>query len=383
MSNKPTVKQAHKAEIAYKYYINEGWTPEQASGIVGSLVTESGNFSEDVISGKRLGDGGKAFGIAQWHPNRQAKAKELYGDKWKDFNKQLAFVNWELNNTESKAGKKLRSAKTVWEAGATFANEYERPKLKFVADNKRQKNVTDIYSKYSKSKLTENDKKLFLNNSTSYFNSVAPHIENTPTFINFEIPQNNTNFADVGDVYIEQKQEVSEPLQKLKENSFLEEYAQLQGQQPQFIQQYEQPTPIMATDVYGMAENVERMVAQQGGEKNSLWKNIRANRGSGKKPTKEMLEQETKIKRAQQGIIKDDEGYWNPENQGKVVEIQGSEITMKNVYEPLLGISNQTGEKKIMLPNKNYSFNNTKQVTEYPIITEKERAFINKYKNKK
>jgi hypothetical protein len=35
---------------------------------------------------------------------------------------------------------------------------------------------------------------------------------------------------------------------------------------------------------------------QQGGEKNSLWKNIRENRGSGKKPTKEMLEQEKKIK---------------------------------------------------------------------------------------
>ena len=32
-------------------------------------------------------------------------------------------------------------------------------------------------------------------------------------------------------------------------------------------------------------------------EKNSLWKNIRENKGSGKKPTKEMLEQERKIKR--------------------------------------------------------------------------------------
>ena len=32
------------------------------------------------------------------------------------------------------------------------------------------------------------------------------------------------------------------------------------------------------------------------GVKNSLWNNIRAKKGSGKKPTKQMLEQERKIK---------------------------------------------------------------------------------------
>lgn len=32
------------------------------------------------------------------------------------------------------------------------------------------------------------------------------------------------------------------------------------------------------------------------GVKNSLWNNIRANKGSGKKPTKAMLEAEKKIK---------------------------------------------------------------------------------------
>jgi hypothetical protein len=35
------------------------------------------------------------------------------------------------------------------------------------------------------------------------------------------------------------------------------------------------------------------------GVKNSLWNNIRAAAGSGKKPTKEMLKQERKIKRAE------------------------------------------------------------------------------------
>jgi len=35
------------------------------------------------------------------------------------------------------------------------------------------------------------------------------------------------------------------------------------------------------------------------GVTNSLWNNIRAAAGSGKKPTKEMLKQERKIKRAE------------------------------------------------------------------------------------
>lgn len=35
--------------------------------------------------------------------------------------------------------------------------------------------------------------------------------------------------------------------------------------------------------------------------KRGLWDNIRANKGSGKKPTKEMLKQEAKIKKDEQG----------------------------------------------------------------------------------
>ena len=32
------------------------------------------------------------------------------------------------------------------------------------------------------------------------------------------------------------------------------------------------------------------------------------------------------------------------------------------------GVSKQTGEKKLMLPEKNYKFANTKQVVEYPMV---------------
>lgn len=67
------------------------------------------------------------------------------------------------------------------------------------------------------------------------------------------------------------------------------------------------------------------------------------------------------------GIIKDDNGYWNPNNWGKTVEINSPYITMEGVNQPLIGISKQTGEQKIMQPGKKYFFKDTNQVIEKPI----------------
>ena len=69
-------------------------------------------------------------------------------------------------------------------------------------------------------------------------------------------------------------------------------------------------------------------------------------------------------------IKKDDNGYWNPENWGKPVEIGSNEITMKGLQEmgydnPLLGISN-TGDVQMMYPGEDYTFDG-ESVTEYPV----------------
>jgi hypothetical protein len=64
------------------------------------------------------------------------------------------------------------------------------------------------------------------------------------------------------------------------------------------------------------------------------------------------------------GVVKDDMGYWNPQNWGKPVEINSNKITMEGVLEPLLGVSD-TGDTKMMYPGKNYTFDGTK-VVEYP-----------------
>ena len=63
--------------------------------------------------------------------------------------------------------------------------------------------------------------------------------------------------------------------------------------------------------------------------------------------------------------IKDNQGQYN--HPGKITQISSSNITMKNVRQALMGVSLETGEQRIMYPNKDYFFKNTKNVLEIPI----------------
>lgn len=71
-------------------------------------------------------------------------------------------------------------------------------------------------------------------------------------------------------------------------------------------------------------------------------------------------------------VIKDNQGYWNPDNWGKMVEIDSNEITMKpNPYTgvevpyDVLAFSNE-GDVQYMEPGKDYKFKGSK-VTEIPM----------------
>ena len=91
------------ARDALQYFVSKGWTTEQAAGIVGNLQAESGrDLQIDAV-----GDGGKAYGIAQWHPDRQAMFSRVFGKdiRQSTLGEQLAFVQWELENTEKKETK--------------------------------------------------------------------------------------------------------------------------------------------------------------------------------------------------------------------------------------------------------------------------------------
>jgi hypothetical protein len=100
-----------------------GWTKEQAAGIVANLQHESG------LRGSAMGDGGLAYGMGQWHPDRQANFARVFGHPIQQGTpqEQLAFVNWELHNTEKAAGDALSQTKTAQDAGGVVSAHYERP----------------------------------------------------------------------------------------------------------------------------------------------------------------------------------------------------------------------------------------------------------------
>jgi hypothetical protein len=127
-------------KAAMEFFQGRGWTAEQAAGIVSNLKSES-NLNPSAV-----GDGGKAYGIAQWHPDRQAKFQETYGKPITEssLQEQLEFVDWELKHTEARAGNKLKNAKTASEAGSIVSQDYERPADKLGEAAKRGDMATQL-----------------------------------------------------------------------------------------------------------------------------------------------------------------------------------------------------------------------------------------------
>ena len=115
---------AGNAKIALDYFAQQGWTPAQAAGIVANLQAESGQN----LNPSALGDAGKSYGIGQWQGPRQQlfatkMGKPLQGSDLQD---QLKFVQWELTNSEAKAGQALKGAQTAADAAAIVDQYYER-----------------------------------------------------------------------------------------------------------------------------------------------------------------------------------------------------------------------------------------------------------------
>jgi len=120
-----TPAEATKVALdAVKFFMSKGWTKAQAAGIVGNLQTESGNFNPNVISGRKKGDSGRAVGVAQWHPDRQANFQKKFGKSiiGSSLNEQLEFIHFEMTSgTERGAGNKLKAIKDNTENGAMNA----------------------------------------------------------------------------------------------------------------------------------------------------------------------------------------------------------------------------------------------------------------------
>ena len=106
------------------YFMAKGWTQEQAEGIAANIEHES------AFKANASGDGGQAYGLAQWHPDRQAEFARQYGKDIRNSTgaEQLEFINHELTRgNEKSAGNKLRTATSSYDAASIVSREYERP----------------------------------------------------------------------------------------------------------------------------------------------------------------------------------------------------------------------------------------------------------------
>lgn len=124
-TSSPSAGKGSDAARAAHHYLQDrhGLSAEAAAGIVGNLMQESG------INTHAVGDGGKARGLAQWHPDRWAgvvnAARKAGADPY-DTNFQLDYILSEPGES-ARMLKRVQGAKTAREAAYAFAQSYERP----------------------------------------------------------------------------------------------------------------------------------------------------------------------------------------------------------------------------------------------------------------
>lgn len=107
-----------KARKAVDFFVNKGLTREQASGLVGNLMRESGMN----ISAVNPNSG--AYGLGQWLGDRKKRLFRRYGRN-PSFDNQLNYIWDELNSTHSRGLRMLQSSKTVDEAARNAFGYYE------------------------------------------------------------------------------------------------------------------------------------------------------------------------------------------------------------------------------------------------------------------
>lgn len=110
-------------EKVYNFFVAQGLTPAQASGIVGNFMVESTPLIDPRA------DSGVFKGIAQWNNTRwqplEEFARSINADVY-ELSTQLQFVMHEFNTTEKAAYEDLKKQTTARDAAISFDSKYER-----------------------------------------------------------------------------------------------------------------------------------------------------------------------------------------------------------------------------------------------------------------
>ena len=121
----------NKKDYIIQYFINKGLTANQARGIYGNIMQESGG-NLNIVSQ----DGYNSYGIAQWTGPRKVALFNKYGTS-PTLQQQLDFIWEELNTTHRSALSGLRNSNTIEESTKVFMDKFERPNKKYANFERR------------------------------------------------------------------------------------------------------------------------------------------------------------------------------------------------------------------------------------------------------
>lgn len=133
--------QEERAARAMSYFMSKGWKKIHAAAIVANLLGESKLITTAlgyVPKGKQASFD-RGHGIAQWRLERKTRFAKMYGMPvlGAPFEKQLEYVQWELDNTETEAKNALKKCTNVYQATVVFREKFERCGKNEARDNER------------------------------------------------------------------------------------------------------------------------------------------------------------------------------------------------------------------------------------------------------
>ena len=136
----PSLNQGEDAEVRK---MNTGFQTKQEQMVymlhhklgleMPDAIALTANFTrESALNPKAVGDGGKAYGLAQWHPDRQAEFTKQFGHTMQEskdpMREELAFAVWELKNKYKDTWERMHAVGDARGRAEVVSQGYERPK---------------------------------------------------------------------------------------------------------------------------------------------------------------------------------------------------------------------------------------------------------------
>lgn len=117
------LQSAQRRAAVMAYMQSLGLHKAGAAAFAANFHVESG------INPAAVGDNGRAYGIAQWHPGRQALFQKVMGRsiRGSTVEQQMQFSLWEFQHKYPDAWKAFKAAKTPAEKAAIMSQYYEAP----------------------------------------------------------------------------------------------------------------------------------------------------------------------------------------------------------------------------------------------------------------